>query len=95
MERLEANTKIIHIIEDYIRTYPTMRFGQALSNLGIASHSLAGVTEVTCPVTDATPRGVRVENFYRDIFFEESDITLEKLLHGRSDSTESSGEVSE
>ena len=95
MDRLEANEKIINHIQNYIRTYPDMRFGQVLYNMGIATHANEG-RETPCDISPEHPRGVTYSNFYRDIFFEESDITLKKLIgEGRPNSTESDTKVSE
>ena len=70
MTRLQANEQIIYKILDYIRNYPDMRFGQALYNMGIATH---------CMEDHKTPDDEVFLTINRDIFFEESVDTLEKL----------------
>lgn len=71
MTRLDYNLQIIDYLKAYANHYPDMRFGQILSNLNIASHILEQhhdeVLKQTRPV-------------YRDIFFPESEETLNTLL---------------
>jgi hypothetical protein len=38
MTRLDANLAIIDIIASYAKAYPTLRFGQILTNLDVATH---------------------------------------------------------
>lgn len=82
--RLEANERIINHIQSYIRTYPDMRFGQALYNLGIATHCVE--TELTEKGNELVEKGqgLNLQSIHfiprnRDIFFEESTDTLNKL----------------
>lgn len=70
MTRLEANRIIIEILNDYVQSNPDIRFGQALYNLGIATHKIE-----VAPEYNETNKGY----YYRDIFFEESETTLNKL----------------
>ena len=42
MNRLEANLKILQILTQVATAYPDLRFGQLLSNMGIATHNLQG-----------------------------------------------------
>lgn len=62
MTRYEANMKLLDILSSYFKAYPDMRFGQALYNLGIATHR-------------DTNSVLQQENLV-DIFFEESTDTL-------------------
>lgn len=68
MTRQEANNAIMSILQSTINDYPDWRFGQILSNLGIATH------RAHTTITDEDE-----ETDYQDIFFEESMETLDKL----------------
>lgn len=89
--RLKYNEMIIGYILDYIRAYPDMRFGQALYNLGIATHSIELNREDIPKIQEfledtINSRQDAVENHaprYRDIFFEESEDTYEKLYSSK------------
>lgn len=88
MTRLEANEEILKGIQHYIRKYPDMRFGQALFNLGIATHCRE--EHLTEAGTEAIKLGTildsnHVKVVHRDIFFEESEDTLAKLNYGNDD----------
>lgn len=78
--RLVANEAILEHILSYARAYPDLRFGQILTNLGIATHLVVGYDEVSYGKID----GVELEPkklvpIYKDIFYEESTDTLKKL----------------
>ena len=84
MTRLEANEQIIRQIQGYIRTYPDMRFGQVLYNMGVATH--CATTELTEKGLELVEKGLgdtlQSTHFIhsnRDIFFEESTDTLNKI----------------
>lgn len=76
MTRLEANERIINHIQNYIRAYPDMRFGQALYNMGIATHMVDVRRATPEEYADGADKTI---THYRDIFFEESTDTLNKL----------------
>lgn len=78
MTRLDCNLQILDYLKEYANHYPDMRFGQMLSNLDIASHILEQyhdeVLKQTRPV-------------YKDIFFPESEETLNTLLASYPEAT--------
>lgn len=71
MTRLEANLKIVQILTAYLKQYPDLRFGQALSNLNIATHLRHSVKSESGSVDER----------HDDIFFKESTATLFDLQH--------------
>lgn len=66
MTRQQANKEILLILSRYLEAYPDLRFGQALSNLGLATH--VGLYDVS-----------HNERSYHDIFFTESSQILRSL----------------
>ena len=70
MKRLEANLVLIDILTAYLKQYPDMRFGQALTNLGLATHRKVILEEF-----DDTNKGFE----FFDIFYEEPTKTLERF----------------
>lgn len=64
--RLTDNEHLVDILLSYLRAYSDMRFGQALYNLGFATH-----------LCSTTP-GSEVQRC-TDIFFEEPAITLKRI----------------
>lgn len=83
MKRFEANMNIIHMLTDYVRAYPDMRFGQILYNMGIATHCLESIlTEEGAKVigTGVALQSIHFVKHNRDIFYEESEDTLKKLI---------------
>lgn len=90
--RLVANEAILELLTHYVRTYPDIRFGQALYNLGIATHTIE-LTREDIPKAQELSENLynkgtkpsREEDLeqhtprYRDIFFEESTETLKKV----------------
>lgn len=48
MSRLNQNLTILGRLENYLKENPTIRFGQALSNLNLATHRLkeTGVEDI-------------------------------------------------
>jgi hypothetical protein len=69
MTRLEANKQILSLLTAYFEAYPDLRFGQGLSNLGIATHA-----------TRYVDNGFSGQDpVYRDIFYAESAETLDGL----------------
>jgi len=67
--RQHANFEILEYLSAYFTAYPNMRFGQALSNLGIATHKLVY----------ANPSANEEKDYFKDVFFEESAATLSHL----------------
>jgi len=67
MTRSEANMVIINLLEVYLKQNPDIRFGQALWNLGIATHRQVIDTDFNYGSLD--------------IFYEESDVTLENIQY--------------
>lgn len=69
MNRLNQNLTILGRLENYLKDNPTIRFGQALSNLNLATHkqrvNVDGQGEKDC--------------IYEDIFYEEPEETLTKM----------------
>jgi hypothetical protein len=84
MTRLQANEQIINHIQSYIRTYPDMRFGQALYNMGIATHKLEKEEIQHSEESVEESAFSTYRQYFRDIFFEESIKTLEKLNNNES-----------
>jgi len=80
--RLVANEAILEHILSYARAYPDLRFGQILTNLGIATHKVEHSepqhNKATVEESDFT---TWIESF-SDIFYEESTDTLKKLQDG-------------
>lgn len=71
--RLEKNLEILDKLFHYIKENPTIRFGQALSNLNLATHR--GVTE-----TETNIQGKQViVPYFMGIFYEEPEETLTKM----------------
>lgn len=69
MSRLENNIILLNHLEEYIKKYPDIRFGQALSNLNLATHRQHQNID-----------GQGEKDFlYEDIFYEEPAETLFKL----------------
>lgn len=66
MTRLQANQQILALLATYFERYPDLRFGQGLSNLGIATH----IKYYTKNELDV------LEGRFEDIFFTESSKTL-------------------
>ena len=66
MSRLEKNLEILDKLYYYLKENPTIRFGQALSNLNLATHRL---------LNDKENRLYNNE----DIFYEEPTETLSKM----------------
>lgn len=64
--RLEKNLEILDKLYHYLKENPTIRFGQALSNLNLATHRL---------LDDKENRPYNNE----DIFYEEPEETLDKM----------------
>lgn len=79
LTRLQANRKIMGILSSYIETYPDMRFGQVLYNLGVATHKVNSITETKVPISDENPEGISTRVQYRDIFFIESEDILKQM----------------
>lgn len=69
--RLEKNLEILDKLYYYLKENPTIRFGQALINLNLATHR----REVTQEVLGS---GSWTHGDY-DIFFEEPEQTLSKM----------------
>lgn len=68
-DRLEKNLEILDKLFYYLKENPTIRFGQALSNLNLATHR--GYLNVD-------GQGEK-EYLYEDIFFEEPETTLKQI----------------
>jgi hypothetical protein len=64
--RQQDNFQILDILFEYLKKNPDIRFGQALSNLNLATHRL---------LDDKENRPYNNE----DIFYEEPDVTLTKM----------------
>lgn len=69
MSRLENNTLLLKHLEEYIKKYPDIRFGQALSNLNLATHRQK---------INIDGQGEK-DYLYEDIFYEEPQETLTKI----------------
>lgn len=69
MSRLESNIILLKHLEEYIKKYPDIRFGQALSNLNLATHRQKINTD---------GQGEK-DYLYEDIFYEEPQETLTKI----------------
>ena len=67
MNRQEYNFKILMILQTYLTQNPDIRFGQALSNLNIATHK-----------KNSDEKWDDVAG-YKDIFYEEPETTLQNL----------------
>lgn len=67
--RLEKNLEILDKLFHYLKENPTIRFGQALSNLNLATHRIQPDEEVI----KTSRRG------YPNIFYEEPEETLDKM----------------
>lgn len=100
MERFEANMNIIHMLTDYVRAYPDMRFGQILYNMGIATHR--NETELTEKGIEALEdedddmqKGIHYITRQRDIFYEESEDTLNKLIRRNEYTTRDPNETAD
>lgn len=63
--RLEKNLEVLDKLYHYLKKNPTIRFGQALSNLNLATHRLL-------------PKEDKPYN-NEDIFYEEPEETLTKM----------------
>lgn len=61
MTRLQANRQILALLSAYFEAYPDLRFGQGLSNLGIATHLKSY----------AKNESNELEGFFQDIYYEE------------------------
>ena len=86
MTRQQANLKLLDALKQYFLDYPDMRFGQALSNLGIATHRLISHA--------STERTTNLH--YMDIFFEEPEKTMLMLgmeIPKNEDTPSTEGEV--
>lgn len=89
MTRLEANIKILDILQSYLKAYPDMRFGQALYNLGIATYRKeAELTEEGKSKLETDGENVvfQTTDFVitnKDIFFDESEFTLKLITNGK------------
>lgn len=73
MNRLEKNLEVLDKLFYYLKENPTIRFGQALSNLNLATHRRDDAT-----VLENTKTGWPLAN-YVDIFYEEPEQTLTKM----------------
>lgn len=71
MNRLEKNLEILDKLYHYLKENPTIRFGQALSNLNLATHRREATQEVN-------GSGTWTHGTY-DIFHEEPEETLDKM----------------
>lgn len=69
MSRLNQNLTILGRLENYLKENPTIRFGQALSNLNLATHKQK---------INVDGLGER-DYIYEDIFYEEPEETLIKM----------------
>lgn len=67
-QRQKYNLEILTILTDLVTKFPEQRFGQLLYNANIATHLVTNDPEVG--------------TYYKDIFFEESYDTLQKLTGG-------------
>lgn len=77
MTRLEANREILAVLSNYLESNPDLRFGQALTNLNIASHLRSY----------AMNENKELEVFYDDIFFQESSDLSDRLNFALTRST--------
>lgn len=68
--RLEKNLEILDKLYYYLKENPTIRFGQALSNLNLATHRRddSVMKHEKWPLAN-----------YEDIFYEEPEETLSKM----------------
>ena len=64
MSRLKNNLEILKKLEQYIRKYPDMRFGQALENLGLVKYHIDMKNET---------------NYWESEFYTESSELLKRL----------------
>ena len=71
MKRLEKNLEILDKLYYYLKENPTIKFGQALSNLNLATHRREATQEV--------PNSGTWTHGEYDIFFEEPEETLLKM----------------
>lgn len=68
-DRLEKNLEILDKLFYYLKENPTIRFGQALSNLNLATHRIQPDEEV-----------IKTNRWgYSNIFYEEPEETLIKM----------------
>lgn len=67
--RLEKNLEILDKLFHYLKENPTIRFGQALSNLNLATHKQK---------INIDGQGEK-DYLYEDIFYEEPEETLTKM----------------
>lgn len=68
-DRLEKNLEILDKLFYYLKANPTIRFGQALSNLNLATHKQR---------INVDDQGEK-DYLYEDIFYEEPEETLSKM----------------
>lgn len=76
--RLEKNLEILDKLSHYLKENPMIRFGQALSNLNLATHRKQN---------DEYTQGYD-RTGYDDIFFEEPEETLDKMRNVNKESGE-------
>lgn len=68
-DRLEKNLEILDKLYHYLKENPTIRFGQALSNLNLATHRIQPDEET-----------IKENRYgYKNIFYEEPEDTLSKM----------------
>lgn len=71
MTRLESNLEILRRLETYLKTWPDMRFGQALINLDILTY-----TDIVSEQNDGT---AVLHSVIEDPFYEEPAAMLKRM----------------
>ena len=72
MERQKYNKLILETLSKLVEKYPDLRFGQILVNCGIIKYEPAALCD-----------GQREDLLLIDPFYDESELTWERMLHNK------------